>query len=161
LLVLASAYVVPAALVAVARAGSVRAGVGRGVFRTLRRRAYARAVATATLLTLVGWTAILGSFLFIGHPILADVALVEPVAGLDALTFVSAPTSVLAVVFWVALLVSSVAYFALLVVSCRMVARAVPPETPESTESSSTDLAGSDGDREEPDGDRDTGKPAS
>lgn len=160
-LVLASAYVVPAALVAVARNGSVRAAFGWGVFRTLWRRAYARAVATATLLTLVGWAAVLGSFLFVGHPVLAGVALVEPVAGLDALTFVSAPTSVLALGFWIALLGSSLLYFALLVVACRLVARAVPPAPPAAADSPPAAGSGSDGDHDDREDDRDAGKPAS
>jgi hypothetical protein len=140
-LVVVSLYVVPAALVAVARDGRLRAGFApRRLASTLRRPAYARRWAAATLLSLVGWALALGAVLLPGHPRLAGQSLVEPVAGLGAVDLVALPTSVDALGFWLALLVASAVHFSLLVVACRLIDRAVgghdpapaPPVGPES-----------------------------
>jgi hypothetical protein len=123
--VLASQYVVPAALVAVARTGSIRAGLSPDqVLPTLRRPAYARNWVGAALVVAVGWGLYAGMVLSLGHPGLADASAIEPIAGLDRLTFFSVPTTPIGLVLWVGLPVASLAYFVALVAACRLVGRA-------------------------------------
>lgn len=124
-------YVVPAALLNVAAHGSLRAGFAlRSLLPTLRRGEYAVRAATTILLTLPGWMAVFGTNLLLAHPLFGDTPLVEPVAGLEYLTFFSVPTSVSALLFWGLLITSGVVYFVLLVVSCRIIGRLeVDPHT--------------------------------
>lgn len=131
-LVLASLYVVPAALVAVARDGTLRAGVApRRLLRTMRRPAYATRWMGAVGLSLVGWALVLGATLLPGHPRLAGRSLVEPVAGLDGVSLFALPTSVDALGFWVAFLGAGAVHFVVLVVACRLVGRGVVERDPE------------------------------
>ncbi|AUV83016.1 hypothetical protein C2R22_16330 [Salinigranum rubrum] len=131
-LVLASLYVVPAALVAVAREGRLRAGFApRRLLTTLRRPAYATRWIGATGLSLVGWALVLGATLLPGHPRLAGRSLVEPVAGLDGVSLFALPTSVDALGFWAAFLCAGAVHFVVLVVACRLVGRGAVERDPE------------------------------
>jgi hypothetical protein len=140
--VLASQYVVPAALVAVARTGSIRAGLSpERVLPTLRRPAYARNWVGAALVATVGWGLYAGMVLSLGHPALADASAIEPIAGLDRLTFFSVPTTPVGLVLWVGLPVAGLAYFLALVAACRLVGRAAGDGTSTTAPDSGTDAA--------------------
>ncbi len=130
-LVVASLYVVPAALVAVAREGTLRAGFAPGrLLSTLRRPAYATRWVGAVGLSLVGWALVLGATLLPTQSRLAGRSLVEPVAGLERFNLFALPASVDALGFWVVFVVAGGVHFMALVAACRLVGRGVAERDP-------------------------------
>lgn len=130
---LASQYVVPAALVVVARTGSLRAGLSPArVLPTLRQPVYARNWIGAFLLTVVGWGLFAVMILLPGHPTLGGALNLERIAELDGVMFFAVPTSVDTAVLWLGIPVLSTAYFASLVVASRLIGRAVAAAEAES-----------------------------